>query len=91
MIPFSQTLHELTNENLVAKREFIIIPMNDDRCSYKTRFDTKHALLLIALLSDKHRRRKWLDNERLKEDHKSYIEFTTGYTNPLHQDRDRQI
>ena len=33
---------------------------------YNTRFYTKHALLLIALLCDKHRKRNWLDNEGLK-------------------------
>ena len=54
------------------------------------RFYTKHSLLLLALLSDKHRKPNWLDNDRLNKDQKNYIEFITGYINPRHQYCDRQ-
>ena len=90
--PYQRTLHELTNEFLVENREFITAQADDDRITYKfnTRFYTKHALLLIALLCDKHRKRNWLDNERLKEDHTNYISQITGCPRPPHQDRDPQ-
>ena len=55
-----------------------------------TRFYTKHALLLIALLCDKHRKRNWLDNEGLKKDQTNYISQITGCPRPPHQDRDPQ-
>ena len=51
---------------------------------------TKHALLLIALLCDKHRKRNRLDNERLKEDHTNYSSQKTGCPRPPHQARDPQ-
>ena len=80
----------MTIEYLVEKRECITVQADDDRITYKynTRFYTKHALLLIALLCDKHRKRNWLDTERLKEDHTNYLNQITGH-NP-HQYRDRQ-
>ena len=90
MRPYQRTLHELTNEYLVANREFITVPAvgvalvqtDDDRITYKynMRFYTKHALLLIALLCDKRRKRNWLDNESLMEDHKSDPHRITSIT-----------
>ena len=92
MRPYQRTLQELTNEYLVDNREFITAQADDDRIAYRcnTRFYTKHALLLIALLCDKHRKGNWLDNERLKEDHTNYISQITGFPRPPHQDRDLQ-
>ena len=65
MRPYQRTPHELTNEYLVENREFITVQADDDRITYKynTIFYTQHALLLIALLCDRHRKRNWLDNE----------------------------
>ena len=31
MRPYCQTVHELTNEYLVENKEFIIVPMDEDR------------------------------------------------------------
>ena len=92
MRPDQRTLHELTNEYLVENREFITARADDDRITYKYNaiFYTKHALLLIALLCDKHKKHNWLYNERLKEDHKNYISQITGFPRPPHQDRDPQ-
>ena len=92
MRPYQRTLRALTNEYLVENRECIAVQADDDRITYKrnTGFYTKHALLLIALLCDKHRKRNWLDNERLKEDPWNYIESTTRCPRPPHQDRDPQ-
>ena len=45
-----------------------------------TRFYNKYAFVLLAMLYDKHRRRNWLDNERIMEDHKNYLNFITGIT-----------
>ena len=63
MKPYYRTIHELTNEYLVANRECITINDVNDRILFKTRFYNKHALLLIALLCDKHEKHNWLDNE----------------------------
>ena len=89
MRPYQQTLHELTNEYLVENTEFITAQADDDRITYtcNTRFHTKHALLLIALLCDKHRKRNWLDNEDLRKTIKT---TWTGCPRPPHQDLDPQ-
>ena len=86
--PYQRTLHEFTNEYFVENKELVHVQADDDRMTYKykTRFYTKHALLLIAMLCHKHR----LDNARLKEDHTNYIRQITGCPRPPHQDRDPQ-
>ena len=71
--PYQRTLRELTNQYLVKNRDFITIRMNDDGIPYKTRFYTKHAFLLLAMMCNKHRRRNRLDNERLQRDHTNYM------------------
>ena len=76
--PYYRILHELTTEYLVENREFIIVPMDDDGIPYKTRFYTKHAFLLLAIIYKTHRRRTWLDNKRLMNDHKNCINLITG-------------
>ena len=82
MKPYQRTLHELTNEYLVENREFIIVPMNDDRISYKTRFYTKHAILMLARICDRHKMRNWRENPKLMQDHKDYINKITGHPLP---------
>jgi hypothetical protein len=77
--PYYRILHELTNEYLVEYREFIIVPMDDDVIPYKTRFYTKHAYLLLAMICKKHRKRNWLDNKRLMRDHKCIDEEYFSY------------
>ena len=39
-----------------------------------------HAFLLLTMLCDKHRKRNWLDNKRLMNDHKTYINRIAGIT-----------
>ena len=57
--PYQRTIHELTNQYILENRDFITAQTGDDRITYNcnTRFDTKHAILLIALLCGKHRNR----------------------------------
>ena len=76
--PYYRTLHDLTNEYLVEHREFISIKTDDDYIELKTRFYTKHAFLLLAMICDEHRKRNWLDTKRLMKEHKTYISFITG-------------
>ena len=76
--PYYRILQELTNEYRVENRESIIVSMDDDRIPYKTKFYTKQALLMLAMICKKHRRHKWLANTRLMNDHKTYISFITG-------------
>ena len=52
--------------------------MDDDRIPYETKFYTKHAFLMLAMICKKHRKRTWLDNKRLMNDHKTYINLITG-------------
>ena len=52
--------------------------MDDDGIPYKTRFYTKHAVLMLAMICEKHRKRNWLDSEKSRKDHKTYISFITG-------------
>ena len=80
MKPYYRTLHELTNEYLVEQEEFITVKVVDDRIPFKTRFYNKDAFLLPPMLCDKHRKRNWLDNERLMRDNKTYINRITGIT-----------
>ena len=79
MRPYYGILHELTKEYQVEKKEFIIVPMNDDRISYETRFYTKHALLMLAMICDRHKPRNWRENHTLLQDHKRYINQLTGH------------
>ena len=80
MRPYYRTLHELTNEYLVENREFIAINDVNDRISFKTRVYNKHAFLFLVMLCGKHRKRNWLDNERLMKDHKTYFHRIIGIT-----------
>ena len=84
MGPCQRTLDELTNEYLVENREFITVQNGDDRIPYKynTRFYTKHAFLMLAMICDKHRKRNWLENHKLLRNHKSYINQITGHPPP---------
>jgi hypothetical protein len=78
MRPYYRILHHLTNKYLVENKEFIVVPMDDDGIPCKTRFYTKHAFLLLAMICKKHRKRNWLDNKRLIRDHKNYLNSITG-------------
>ena len=78
MRPYYRILHEMTNEYLVEHREFVTMTTDDDIIQLKTRFYTKHAFLLIAMICDKHRERNWLDNEKVMKEHKTYMNFITG-------------
>ena len=45
---------------------------------------------MLAMICNKHRKRNWLDNETLKEDHTNYVSQITGYPRPPHQYHDTQ-
>ena len=75
--PYYRILQELTNEYLVEHREFITIKTEDDILQLKTRFTTKHAFLLLAMICDKHKNHNWLDHEQVMKDHKTYISLVT--------------
>ena len=55
------------------------------------RLYSKHAFLMIAVLSKKHERRNWWDNKRLMRDHHAYICFCIGRCNNIMIDPDSDV